>query len=63
MGQKDLEPSTASLIMSLESVFALLCGALFLKERMSLWEAVGCCLVFLAVILSQVPMPKKKVTA
>lgn len=63
MGQKDLEPSTASLIMSLESVFALLCGALFLKERMSLWEAVGCGLVFLAVILSQVPMPKKKVTA
>lgn len=60
IGQKYLEPSAASLIMSLESVFAALFGWLLLKETMTLWEAFGCALVFAAVILSQVPVPTKK---
>jgi drug/metabolite transporter (DMT)-like permease len=60
IGQKYLEPSAASLIMSLESVFAVLFGWLLLKETMTLWEAIGCALVFAAVILSQVPVPTKK---
>lgn len=60
MGQKDLEPTTASLIMSLESVFAVICGVLFLNETMTKWEIVGCVLVFAAVILSQIPLPAKK---
>lgn len=54
-GQKDLKPSVASLIMSLESVFAVLCGWLILQERLSFWEGIGCILVFAAVILSQLP--------
>lgn len=55
VGQKDLEPTTASLIMSLESVFAALGGWLVLKERMTPWELTGCALVFAAVIISQLP--------
>ncbi len=55
IGQKHLEPTTASLIMSLESVFAALGGWLILKETMTPWEMTGCVLVFAAVILSQVP--------
>ena len=60
VGQKDLDSSTASLIMSLESVFAVLCGAIILKETMTGWEILGCGLVFLAVLLAQIPFPSKK---
>jgi len=60
LGQRDVEPSTASLIMSLESVFAVLCGVLFLQERMTKWEIIGCVLLFIAVVLSQIRIPSKK---
>lgn len=59
IGQKKLEPTAASLIMSLESVFAVLFGSLILHETMTLWESMGCVLVFAAVILSQIPIQKK----
>lgn len=55
VGQQHLEPTTASVIMSMESVIAALCGWLLLKETMTPWELLGCCLVFAAVILSQMP--------
>ena len=55
IGQKSLEPTTASLIMSLESVFAVIGGWLVLGETMTVWETTGCILVFAAVILSQLP--------
>lgn len=55
IGQKDLEPTTASLIMSLESVFAALGGWWLLNERMKPWELLGCGLVFAAVLISQLP--------
>ncbi len=60
IGQKHIESSVASLIMSLESVFAVIFSALILHKFMSPWETVGCILVFSAVILSQVPTPRKK---
>lgn len=59
VGQQHLEPTTAALIMSLESVFAALGGWLILKETMTPWELTGCALVFLAVILSQLPSTQK----
>lgn len=59
VGQKKLEPTTASLIMSLESVFAALGGWLILHETMTPWELTGCALVFAAVIISQFPTQKK----
>lgn len=55
IGQKDLEPTAASLIMSLESVFAALFGWLLLHEVMNPTELTGCALVFAAVVLSQLP--------
>lgn len=59
IGQKHLEPSSASLIMSLESVFAVLSGWLILGETLTHWEAIGCTLIFGGVILSQVPVKMK----
>ena len=59
LGQRDLPPTPAALIMSLESVFALLTGWLVLKERMKHLELAGCALVFCAVILSQIPVSGK----
>ena len=55
IGQQHLEPTAASLIMSLESVIAALCGWLILKETMTPWELLGCGLVFAAVVISQLP--------
>lgn len=55
IGQKYTDPATATLIMSLESVFAALSGWLFLGELMSLREVAGCILVFIAVLLAQLP--------
>lgn len=55
LGQQRLEPTAASLIMSLESVFAALGGWLILHETMTAWEALGCGLVFIAVVVSQLP--------
>ena len=58
VGQKEIEPTAASLIMSLESVFAVLGGWWLLKERMTTTELLGCGLVFTAVVLSQLPEKK-----
>ena len=55
IGQKCIEPTAASLIMSLESVFAALGGWWLLKERMTPTELLGCGLVFAAVVISQLP--------
>ena len=63
IGQKDLPPATASLLMSMESVFAVLAGWLVLGERLTKWEGLGCVLVFTAVILSQLPDKKKVKTS
>lgn len=60
VGQKNLEPTTASLIMSLESVFAALSGWIILGEILSLKEFAGCCLVFAAIILAQLPEKNMK---
>ncbi len=60
IGQKHLAPAVASLLMSLESVFATLAGWVILKEVLSTKELIGCGLVFGAVILTQIPTPSKK---
>lgn len=54
IGQRMSPAPVACIVMSLESVFALLTGAIFLSETMSLKEGFGCALVFIAVILSQI---------
>ena len=59
VGQKYTEPTTATLILSLEAVFAVLAGWLILGEVMTGKEIVGCVLVFVAVILAQIPLPAR----
>ncbi len=59
IGQKNTEPTTASLIMSMEAVFAAITGVLFLSESFSVKEITGCLLMFAAIILSQVSATKK----
>lgn len=53
LGQQHLPPAPASLIMSLESVFAVLAGWVLLGQTLSPTETLGCVLVFAGVILSQ----------
>lgn len=60
LAQKDGDPTVVSLILSLESFFAVVSGAIFLHERMSLREYFGCALMLAAVILSQLPEKSAK---
>lgn len=61
IGQKHVEPTLSSLIMSLESVFAVIFEMLLLQQFLTGWETIGCVLVFAAVILSQIEIkPKAK---
>lgn len=56
--QKRTTPSVAAIIMSLESVFAVLFGVLLLSERMTLMQTVGCAFIFGAVLVAQVEKKK-----
>ena len=54
IAQKFTDPTIASLLMSLESVFAVIAGALLLGERMSTRELMGCVVMFAAIVLVQI---------
>ena len=56
IGQKDLHPAIASLIMCMESVFSALGGWLILHQSLSARESMGCALIFVAVVLAQLPV-------
>ena len=60
VAQRWTDPTVASLLMSLEAVFAALAGALILGERMTSRELIGCAVMFLAIILVQIPLPNRK---
>lgn len=55
LGQRELNPAVASLIMCLESVFSALGGWLILHQTLSVRESAGCALIFAAVVLAQLP--------
>lgn len=55
LAQKDSDPAVVSLLMSMESVFATISGAVILGDRMSMKEYFGCGLMLAAVILAQLP--------
>lgn len=59
VGQKGINPTVASLILSLESVISVLAGMLLLSQRLSQWEILGCVLMFVAIILAQLPRREK----
>lgn len=55
IGQKGMDPTIASLILSLESVVSVLAGWLVLGQKLSTRELSGCVLMFVAIILAQLP--------
>lgn len=59
IAQKDIDPTVASLICSLESVFSVLFGWILLNQALSAKELFGCALVFLGVLLTQIPERQK----
>lgn len=65
VGQQGVNPTVASLLLSLESVFSVIAGWIILGEKMGGRELSGCALIFIAVILAQIPTavirPSKKI--
>ena len=59
VGQKGMNPTVASLILSLESVVSVLAGWLLLGQKLSVRELSGCVLMFAAIILAQLPQKTK----
>ena len=59
VGQKGVNPTAASLVLSLESVISVLAGWVILGERLSVREGAGCVLMFGAIILAQLPGKKE----
>lgn len=62
IGQKDMNPTVASLILSLESVVSVAAGFLILHQTMSRRELAGCCLMVVAIVLAQLPDRRDKGT-
>ena len=60
IGQKGVNPTVASLLMSLESVFSVLADWIILGRSLSLREIFGCIMIFIAIVLAQLPMKIKK---
>lgn len=58
--QKDTEPTVASLLLSLEAVFAVIAGILLLNEQISSREIWGCVIMFTAILLAQLPAKKER---
>ena len=49
-----------TILLSLESVFAVIAGAIILKQQMSVREYIGCAVMFAAVLLAQIDFPVKQ---
>lgn len=60
VGQKGINPTVASLILSLESVISVLAGMVVLQQHLSKREVAGCVLMFCAIILAQLPQKREK---
>ena len=60
VGQRGMNPTVASLLLSLESVASVLAGWLLLEQRLERREILGCMIIFMAIILAQLPTKIKK---
>lgn len=60
VGQKHMNPTVASLILSLESCISVLAGWLLLHQKLTVREFIGCALMFAAIILAQLPESNKR---
>ncbi len=59
IAQKHTNPTVASLLMSLESVFAMMCGAIYSQQIPGMRKILGAVIIFIAVILAQLPSHKR----
>ena len=59
IGQKNMNPTVASLILSLESCISVLAGWIILRQQLSTKEILGCVIMFAAIILAQLPQKLK----
>ena len=55
VGQRGLNPTVASLLMSMESVISVIAGFVILKQALSVREMIGCVIMFCAIVLVQLP--------
>ena len=55
LGQQLVPPTLASMILSLESVFAVLFGWIILQQALSARELLGCLVIFIAIVIAQLP--------
>ena len=60
LAQKGSNPTVVTILLSLESVFAVIAGAIILKQQMSVREYIGCAVMFAAVLLAQIDFPVKQ---
>ena len=60
MAQADVNPTLASMLLCLESVFAVLAGAVLLGEGMGMREIIGCILMFAAILVAQLPSKEER---
>jgi len=63
VGQKYTDPTSASMIMCLESVFGVLAGMILLGEMMSGREALGCVIMFAAIVIANIPTKEERLAA
>ena len=58
IGQKGMNPTVASILLSMESVFSVLAGWVILGQSLTIKEGLGCVLMFIAIIIAQLPDKK-----
>lgn len=63
VAQKNTEPAVASMLLSLESVFAMLTGIIILHERVAPREMLGCLIMFAAIVIAQMPSREERLAA
>ena len=60
LAKQDSNPTVVTILLSLERVFAVIAGAIILKQQMTVREYIGCAIMFAAVILAQIQFPTKQ---
>lgn len=63
IAQRDTDPTIASLLLSLESVFAVIAGVIILHEHIALRELCGCVIMFASILLAQLPTKEERLAA
>ena len=58
IGQKGMNPTVVSILLSMESVFSVLAGWVILGQSLTIKEGLGCVLMFIAIIIAQLPDKK-----